>query len=43
MQYLRVLVVVLLTPLWIALVFPGAHAAARAANGPHLGTPKVGC
>lgn len=42
MQYLRVLVVVLLTPLLAAVAFPGHHAAAHA-GGPHqayLGTSR---
>jgi uncharacterized protein len=41
MQYLRVLVVSLLTPLLVPLAFPGAHAAGNAAGGgPLLGTPS---
>jgi membrane AbrB-like protein len=40
MQYLRVLVVSLLTPLLVPLAFPGAHSAGDAAGGgPLLGTP----
>jgi membrane AbrB-like protein len=40
MQYLRVLIVTLLTPLLVPLVFPGAHSAGGAGgNGPLLGTP----
>src|SRR4051794_23459329 len=40
MQYLRVLVVSLLTPLLVPLAFPDAHAAAKAVgSGPLLGTP----
>jgi membrane AbrB-like protein len=39
MQYLRVLVVSLLTPLLVPLVFPGAHSAGNAAGGgPLLGS-----
>jgi membrane AbrB-like protein len=39
MQYLRVLVVSLFTPLLVPLAFPGAHAAGNAAGGgPLLGT-----
>ena len=32
MQYLRVLLIVLLTPVLVALFFPGAHGAARRAG-----------
>jgi membrane AbrB-like protein len=41
MQYVRVLVVVLLTPLLIPLLFPGHHGAGptAAASGPFLGHP----
>jgi len=41
MQYVRVLLIVLATPLLVALVFPGAHADALAGggDGPFLGTP----
>jgi membrane AbrB-like protein len=39
MQYLRVLIVTLLTPLLVPLVFPGAHSAGSAGgDGPLLGT-----
>src|SRR4051795_9009035 len=37
MQYLRVLVVSLLTPLLVPLVFPGAHSAGGSGSGPVLG------
>jgi len=41
MQYARVLLIVLATPLLVALFFPGEHAAATAVtgDGPFLGTP----
>lgn len=41
MQYMRVLLIVLATPLLVALFFPGQHGAAAAAGGsePFLGTP----
>jgi uncharacterized protein len=38
MQYLRVLVVVLVTPLLVGVIFPGAHAGSATSNGPILGT-----
>jgi membrane AbrB-like protein len=38
MQYARVLVITLLTPLLVPLAFPGAHAAATGGDGPLLGT-----
>jgi uncharacterized protein len=38
MQYLRVLVVVLVTPALVGVIFPGAHAASAPSNGPLLGT-----
>jgi uncharacterized protein len=37
MQYLRVLIVVLGTPVLVALLFPGHHAARAAGDGPVLG------
>jgi hypothetical protein len=39
MQYLRVLVITLLTPLLVPLVFPGAQSAGGPGGGPLLGTP----
>jgi uncharacterized protein len=38
MQYLRVLVVVLVTPALVGVIFPGAHAGSAPSNGPLLGT-----
>jgi uncharacterized protein len=38
MQYLRVLVVVLVTPALVGVIFPGAHAGAAPSTGPILGT-----
>jgi membrane AbrB-like protein len=38
MQYLRVLVVVLVTPALVGVIFPGAHAGSVPSNGPILGT-----
>jgi hypothetical protein len=38
MQYLRVLVVVLVTPLLVGVVFPGAQTGSAPASGPILGT-----
>src|SRR3954447_20917932 len=38
MQYLRVLVVVLVTPALVGVIFPGAHAGAAPTDGPILGT-----
>jgi uncharacterized protein len=38
MQYLRVLVVVLVTPALVGVIFPGAHAGAAPGTGPILGT-----
>src|SRR5207248_11208609 len=38
MQYLRVLVVVLVTPALVGVIFPGAHAGSAPSNGPILGT-----
>ncbi|MEA2448718.1 MAG: uncharacterized protein QOG63_650, partial [Thermoleophilaceae bacterium] len=38
MQYARVLVITMLTPLLVPLAFPGAHAAAGGGDGPLLGT-----
>jgi membrane AbrB-like protein len=38
MQYLRVLVIVLITPVLIAFFFPGAHAGGVPSNGPLLGS-----
>jgi uncharacterized protein len=40
MQYLRVLVVVLITPLLVGVIFPGAHAGSAPSNGPLLGTAE---
>ncbi|TMK98678.1 MAG: AbrB family transcriptional regulator [Actinobacteria bacterium] len=37
MQYLRVLVVVLITPLLVAVIFPGAHVGSAPSSGPILG------
>src|SRR3954468_16310578 len=39
MQYLRVLVVVLVTPLLVGVIFPGAHAGSAPSTGPIIGTP----
>jgi uncharacterized protein len=38
MQYARVLVITMLTPLLVPLLFPGAHSAAGTGEGPLLGT-----
>jgi membrane AbrB-like protein len=40
MQYLRVLVVVLVTPLLVGVIFPGAHAGSVPNTGPILGTAQ---
>jgi membrane AbrB-like protein len=40
MQYVRVLVVVLLTPLLVALAFPGHRAGSAGASGPFLGDAR---
>src|SRR3954452_16206881 len=40
MQYLRVLVVVLVTPLLVGVIFPGAHAGSAPSTGPLAGTPQ---
>jgi uncharacterized protein len=40
MQYLRVLVVVLVTPLLVGVLFPGAHAGSVPSSGPVLGTAQ---
>jgi uncharacterized protein len=38
MQYLRVLVVVLVTPALVGVIFPGAHAGSAPSSGPLLGS-----
>ena len=40
MQYLRVLVVVLVTPALVGVIFPGAHAGSAPSGGPILGTAE---
>src|SRR5204863_1368438 len=40
MQYLRVLVVVLITPALVGVIFPGAHAGSVPSAGPILGTAQ---
>src|SRR5437762_12163994 len=40
MQYLRVLVVVLITPALVGVIFPGAHAGSAPSGGPILGTAE---
>lgn len=41
MQYLRVLVVVLVTPALVGVIFPGAHAGSAPSDGPLLGSPTA--